>query len=213
MGSDLAGQLVFATASGWVTDTSSSKVWGGVWHDGVQENLETKISLEVGNFWARYVNGNIKRGIINIHVNIRSLYNKISEVKNLVKQDKPHILAISEAELRKSHHNLSSLKVPGYDLILPKSWEAHGKARVVVYIKKSLGYEHLPELEHSDIQTVWIKAGFKNTKKIYFSHQYREHTSTLGGSMAAQRGALEKMLAQWEDAIVHGTQTYLLKYM
>ena len=59
-------------------------------------------------------------------------------------------------------------------------------------------------MEHSDIQSIWIKAGFKNTKKIYFSHQYREHTSTLGGSMAAQRGALEKMLGQWEDAVVHG---------
>ena len=121
-----------------------------------------------------------------------------------MKQEKPHILGISEAELRKNHHNLSSLKVPGYNLILPKSWETHGKARVVVFIKKSLDYELLPELEHSDIQSIWIKAGFKNTKKIYFSHQYREHTSTLGGSMAAQRGALEKMLGQWEDAVVHG---------
>ena len=59
--SDLAGQLVFATASGWVTDTSSSLVRGGVWHGGVQENLEQTINLEVGNFWARYVNGNRKK--------------------------------------------------------------------------------------------------------------------------------------------------------
>ena len=92
---------------------------------------------------------NIKRGIINIHLKIRSLYNKISEVKNLVKQEKPHILGISEAELRKNHHNLSSLKVPGYNLILPKSRETHGKARGVVFIKKSLDYELLPELEHT----------------------------------------------------------------
>ena len=31
------------------------------------------------NYRARIVNGNTKRGIINIHVNIRSLYNKMSE--------------------------------------------------------------------------------------------------------------------------------------
>ena len=50
-----------------------------------------------------------------------------------------------------------------------------------------------------------MRAGFKNTKKIYYSHQYREHTSTLGSSMAAQRSALDRMLLQWEEAVVHGS--------
>ena len=44
------------------------------------------------NFRARYLHGNIKRGIINIHVNIRSLYNKVSEVKRLVQQERPIFL-------------------------------------------------------------------------------------------------------------------------
>ena len=139
-----------------------------------------------------------------MHVNIRSLYNKMSEVKNLIQKQKPHILGISEANLKKSHHSTSSLKIPGYDLILPKSWEIHGKARVVIFIKKSLYYDHLPEIEHPDVQTIWLRAGFKNTKKVYFSHQYREHTNTLGNSLAAQRTTLGKKLAQLEDAVVHG---------
>ena len=95
------------------------------------------------------------------------------------------------------------MKVPGYDLLLPKSWQIHGKARVVVYIKKSLQYQHLNDLEHEDVQCIWFRAGFKNMKKIYYSHQYREHTNTLGNSMAAQRTALETMLMQWEEAIMH----------
>ena len=158
---------------------------------------------QTSNFKARCLHGNPKRGIKNMHVNIRSLYNKMGEVKNMIQKEKPHILGISEAELRKNHHSEKSLKVPGYELILPKSWEIYGKARVVLYIKKSLAYDHLPFLEHPDIQSIWIRAGFKNTRKIYYSHIYREHTNTLGNSMAAQRTALERMLAQWEDAIVH----------
>ena len=59
--------------------------------------------------------------ISNIHVNIRSLYNKMSEVKNFILQEKPHILERSETELRKSYHNLNKLKVPGYELLLPNS--------------------------------------------------------------------------------------------
>ena len=165
--------------------------------------FQTRGRKEKSNFKAKYVNGNKKRGIVNMHVNIRSLYNKVSEVKNLIKQEKPHILGISESEL-KIHHSVNSLKVPGYDLLLPKSWDVLGKARVVVYIKKTLVYEHLVDLEQADVQTIWLRAGFKNTSKIYFSHQYREHTNTLGNSMVAQRTTLEKQLLQWEEAVSYG---------
>ena len=155
---------------------------------------------ETSNFLARYLHGNIKRGIKNIHVNVRSLYRKMAEVKNLIREEKPHIIGLSECELRKSHHNESSLKLPGYELLLPKSWEMYGKAIFLVYFKKSLEYEHL-----ADVQSIWVRAGFKNTRKIYYSHKYREHTSTLGSSMAAQRSALDRMLLQWEEAVVHGS--------
>ena len=84
------------------------------------------------NFKAKLLHGNIRKGIKNIHVNVRSLYNKLSEVKLLVQKQKPHILGISEAELRKGAHSLLDLKVPGYALLLPKSWNTEGKARVVV---------------------------------------------------------------------------------
>ena len=70
------------------------------------------------NFLARYKYGNQpkqSRGIKNLHVNIRSLRNKISEVKNIIKQHSPHILGISEAELRKVGNvfDEKKLKIPG----------------------------------------------------------------------------------------------------
>ena len=138
-----------------------------------------------------------------MHINIRSLYHKMNEVKILVQREKPHILGILEAELQRSHHNIDSLILPGYDLLLPKSWLVHGKARVVIFIRKSLYYEHLSDIEHADTQAIWLRAGFKNNKKIYFSHMYREHTNTLGNSLSAQRTALGKMLSQWEDAVFY----------
>ena len=103
------------------------------------------------NFKAKLLHGNIRKGIKNIHVNVRLLYNQMSEVKLLVQRQKPHILRISEAELRKGAHSLSDLKVPGYALLLPKSWDIHGKARVVVSIQKTLEYEQLPDLENDEV--------------------------------------------------------------
>ena len=159
------------------------------------------------NFLARYTYGNIevKRGIKNLHLNIRSLANKISEVKNIVKEQRPHVLGLSECELRKVSNKFdeNKLKIPGYDLIFPKSWSQHGFARVVIYVKKTLEYQHVQELQDDLVQSVWLKAGFKNGKKFYICHGYREHTSTLGASLGDQRKLLEKFLAQWEEALAH----------
>ena len=60
------------------------------------------------NFWARYVHGNKKceRGIKNCHLNIRSILNKISEVRFIIKQQSPHIIGFSECELRKPSDEL-----------------------------------------------------------------------------------------------------------
>ena len=51
-----------------------------------------------GNFFAKYLHGNIKKtvkGIRAFHVNIRSLQNKVGEVKKLVQDISQHILARS----------------------------------------------------------------------------------------------------------------------
>ena len=91
------------------------------------------------NFLARYTYGNKQnqRGIKNLHLNIRSLGQKMFEVKNIISQHKPHIFGLSECELRKVNnvYDEEKLKVPGYDLLFPKSWSKFGFARVVLYVR------------------------------------------------------------------------------
>ena len=50
---------------------------------------------ETSNFQAKYKNGNRKKGILNLHLNIRSLNNKVIEVKNLIKQTFLACLSVS----------------------------------------------------------------------------------------------------------------------
>ena len=161
--------------------------------------------LGTGNFWARYINGNDVRvkGIKNIHFNIRSLRYKVGEIKNLVNQEHPNILGLSEVELKKENVDIASLKVPGYDILFPKSWHVHGFARVVIYVKKTFSYEQLHDLEDDIIQSVWLRGAFKNSKKIYFCHAYREHSSVMGDSIPSQKMYLSNFLSQWEAAVSH----------
>ena len=163
---------------------------------------------EVGNFWARYIHGNKQtpsRGIMNMHLNIRSLGHKVFEIKNIVKQYHPHIIGLSECELKKhgGNYDESFLKIPGYNILFPKSWSSHGFARVVVYVKKTLEFEQISDLEDDLVQSIWLKGGFKNSKMMYFCHLYREHTSTLGNSIRAQKSNLMILLDQWEAATQH----------
>ena len=120
----------------------------------------------------------------------------------MISQEKPHIFGLSECELRRGKNfcDVSGLKIPGYDTLMPKSWSLSGFARLVVYVKSSLQYERCHDIEDDNIQSIWIKAGFRNTKKIFFCQFYREHTSSLGAAMKDQRIYLEKFLHQWEVA-------------
>ena len=100
------------------------------------------------NFRARYLNGNIQKskGILNMHLNIRSLRHKVYEIKQIVKESKPTLIGLSECELSKDTIDEKSLKVPGYRILYPKSWD-----RVVVYIRENLKYQQLLELEDETV--------------------------------------------------------------
>ena len=135
-----------------------------------------------------------------------SLRNKVFEVKNIVKEHSPHILGLSECELRKvgRQYDVTKLMVPGYSILFPKSWESHGFARVLVYVKNTLQYEQVKDLEDDLVQSIRLRGGLKNSKKLYFCHCYREHKSTIGNTVAAQKSYLQILLNQWEAATVFG---------
>ena len=75
------------------------------------------LGLMIGNFYARYINGNIKsdlKGIKVLHHNIRSIQNKVADIKKIAQDESPHILGCSECELFKSNNEnqLKGLKIP-----------------------------------------------------------------------------------------------------
>ena len=191
----------------WVLPTTAySQASFGLlaWSSSAQTILQfrAKGRKQTANFLAKYVNGNRMKGIYNAHLNIRSLNNKVGEIKNIINQHRPNIFGLSECELRKVNNTFdeNKLKIPGYKVLFPKSWTSQGFARVVVYVKNSLEFEQLHDIENEDVQSIWLRGGFKNGKRIYFCHGYREHTSSLGNSLSSQRSSLEIFLSHWEAA-------------
>ena len=145
-------------------------------------------------------------GIKEFHLNIRKIQNKVPEIKRVINELKPHLFGVSECEIRKNspNFNIDRLKVPGYNIHFPKSWEAHGYARVLLYYKNTFECPRVPELEEDHLQSIWVKFGFKNSKAGYYCHTYREHTSNLGKSLQVQKLKLNLFIEQCENAINHG---------
>ena len=71
-------------------------------------------------------------------------------------------------------------------------------------MKDTFDYEQVKEQEDDLVQSIWLKGSFKGSKKVYFCHLYREHTSTLGNSLRSQRLSLTTLLNQWEAATLLG---------
>ena len=191
-----------------VQSSSVREVCPGAWIDKDSEHLHFVRRGKKGtfNFLFRYVHGNIRdKGIKNFHLNIRSMKFKVLEIKNIIKEHSPHIIGLSECELRKVSTNASDLRIPGYDVLFPRSWDVHGYARVIVYVKKSFHYEQINELEDNLVQSIWLRGNFKNGKKIYFCHGYREHLSTQ--PIHNQLNYLVTFLSQWEVAAEFGFPT------
>ena len=155
------------------------------------------------NFEARYLYGNIKKqkGIVNMHLNVRSLQFKVVEIKNLIKEHNPHIFGVSETELFRTRIDEKLLKIPGYDIMFPKSWSLNGYARIVVYVKKTFKCQQVLDLQDDCVQSIWLKGGYKNCKDIYFCHVYREHLSKESSDV--KKEYLSILLDQWESAVNH----------
>jgi hypothetical protein len=103
-----------AVMENWWAGGRSVVGWDG--SGGIQDHFRTEIIDH--NFEARYLYGNIQKqkGILNMHINIRSLRFKVYEIKQLVKEHNPNIFGISECELNKDMVEEKSLKIPGYDI-------------------------------------------------------------------------------------------------
>ena len=120
--------------------------------------------------------------------------NKLTEIKLFIEEKKPHLLGIIESDI----HGLNSranrrttftteeihekLKIDGYSIHLPDTWEAHHQARLIVYIKDEIKVKTkvLP-VENNDLPTITFEIGLGREKKSLVNFYYREWTSGVSG--------------------------------
>ena len=122
-----------------VSSEGYGKFIGIYWSYGLSINkLNHIIHGNRRNIGYRYFSWNCDRGILG--------KNKILDIKLFAAKHKPHFMGISEVDLTRDENNTNDnstnilsteqvkekLKIEGYRIILPHSWQKHNKARIIV---------------------------------------------------------------------------------
>ena len=110
-------------------------------------------------------NGNVNNRIKLGHQNLGHGFlegNKLSNLEILLSQNKPHILGISESDVR------TDISIEGYTI------EKGSAPRLNVLVSESIVYKRRRDLETPSIPCVWLEVGLNSRKKILICNVYRE---------------------------------------
>ena len=134
---------------------------------------------------------NCRRGLV---VGEKQASTKMVEVKQFIQSKSLHLFCLVESDLH-SHisryirrHPLTTeevhkiLGISGYKIFLPKSWQVHGQARVIVFAKEELNVKIRDiGIENGDLPTISCEISFGREKKTIVNFFYREFTSSVSG--------------------------------
>ena len=159
----------------------------------------------------KYVNGNRNRNGIKIgHYNKghSMMQSRMFEIKDLVSTHQPHILGISEANIKRNE-DLNTFSIDDYNLYVGPS-SLNGIIRIAVYIHKSTAAKLRPDLMSQNLHSIWLEVSIKNSKKILVNQSYREWQQ-LGVpnsvSIPDQYARWIEYLEYWEKALQSGMET------
>ena len=167
------------------------------------------------------MNGNRQnRGIKLAHWNAGSahLVNKMHEIEQVVSEKIPHLLGISEANLKREH-DVDNVQLQEYDLILSKTIDNDNLqvSRVVCYKHQSLVGKVREDLMSDQFSSIWLEIGLPGKRKFLVCQLYREwrylgqpDKGVHSNSIPEQLRRWVIFLDQWEEAIATGKEVIVM---
>ena len=136
----------------------------------------------------------------------------VVDIKRFVEKNRPHIFGIIESNL----HSVQSrcewkrkvtqkeiedkLKIDGYNIELPDTWDAYGQARIIVYVSEDLNYKRkFMDPNFKDLPNVTLEIGLGREKKSLVNVFYREWTGGVSGEMNQ-----DSQVSRWADRFSTG---------
>ena len=150
--------------------------------------------------------------------------NKFVDVKCFIQKYKPHVMGIIESDIysptymgkRSKFTTLevrSKLKIEGYSLVFPESWNQHGQARIVAFVSDELVFKQkIEDPKYSELPNITLEIGLGKEKKTNLNLFYREWTSgiTKENSQESQQKCLDLQIKYWESLYTQNKITIIM---
>ena len=112
---------------------------------------------------------------------------KFQDIKLNFRAKSPHVMGVIETDIhgiksnvrRVYKHTTTTLKtvldIPGYSLVLPLTCEAHGQARLLVWVSNDIKYKvKALTNSHDDLPSISLEIGLGRASKTLVNYYYRE---------------------------------------
>ena len=138
---------------------------------------------------------------------------KLTDIKSYFTKHNPHVFAVIESDLfglnsdvgRSRKYSTEDVKhklhIEGYQIILPNSWNCHGQARILVYVRDNIKAKVIEdEIENSDLPSISLEIGIGREKKSIVNFFYREWKGGISKleSQPSQKDRLQRQVNHWK---------------
>ena len=103
---------------------------------------------------------------------------KLLEMEAVTIQYSPDVFIVSESNLLEAVPT-DERKIPGYNLLLPKTVELQKISRLVILVKEDLDMKVVEELGDNTLAAIWLKIGGCGRKPMLLGAVYRKHRYLL----------------------------------
>ena len=117
-----------------------------------------------------------KKGINFCHQNIKGLYAKIDEVREILLSYNFDIFSLSETSISEDFHN-TFFDIRGHSFIRRDRKSGQGGG-VGLYIRDGIDFARRTDLENDETESLWVEIRLKNTKPFIFGTIYKPPDSS-----------------------------------
>ena len=111
-----------------------------------------------------------RRGLHFLHINLRSMLSKISELRLIAQNSNAAVIGVSETWLDSSVRD-SEISIPNYT-VFRKDRNSHGGG-VCVYVRNDIAYNKRTDLMQDNLESLWIELKLPKTRPILVCVAYR----------------------------------------
>ena len=145
-----------------------------------------------------------------------SFINHVQHIQNIMDLHEPHIICVSEANIKRKDSNNILNHFPGYNLETNLQYEKIGISRNCIIVKEGIKYSRRRDLEDNINCDIWLQISNGGKKNSLICGSYRQWSllKEMGvkdsGSIKNQDIRYQKSIENWQKALDENRETLFL---